>query len=211
MRMTLIVGSLLLIGLLCALMASTTQQPTPNPRPAAQQPTAGQLAEMKKQIESLSGRVTVLEAANTGLRTRLFTVEVAQNANQSATLDLTSHQFQRLDSSTGTFLVLVQDAIPYLDGYKIILKIGNTSSAKFSGFKLKVKWNRKYDFEKYTADSYSQWNKEMHDRELSFVEDLKPGAWNKVTLVLPSTTNNQLGYFLISIETDSISLIDGSN
>ena len=211
MRMTLIVGNLLVIGLVSTLVASTTQQPMENPHPAAQQPGPGQLTEMKKKIESLTERVIALETANGGLQNRMMSIQFAQNANQSAVLDLASHQYQRVDSSTGIFLVSVQDAVPYLDGYKILLKIGNPQFATFSGFKLKVKWNRKFDYEQYTSDSFSQWNQAMRDREIPFVDELKPGAWNTVTLVLPSTTSSQLEYFMISIETDTVSLITGNS
>jgi hypothetical protein len=208
MRMTLIVASFIQMGLFCIPDSSMAQQAVTNPRLMPQQtrPASEQIAEMKKEIASLQTRIGALEKAKSDLEFRLFQLELSQNAHNTALLDLTSHEYQRLDTATGTFLVSFEDATPYLDGYRVTLSIGNPSFATFKGFKLKVKWNTKYDYAKYTTTSYEQWNKAMQERESSFVDELKPGAWNNITLLLPSTSNNQLGYFLLSMETSTVSL-----
>lgn len=208
MRVTLFVSIFLQITLLCVPNSVTGQQVQTSPRPSTQQsrPIPEQIADMRKEIDALKARISALETEKNKLLNRVFQVEMAQNANQSALLDLTSHAYQRIDSSTGTFLVSFEDATPYLDGYRVTLSIGNPSFATFKGFKLKVKWNAKYDWDKFTVDSYEKWGKATQERESSFVEELKPGAWNNVTLLLPSTSNNQLGYFLVSMETSTISL-----
>jgi TolA-binding protein len=208
MRMLSIVTSLLQVGLSCipdSLMAQQAQT-APRRSPQATRPSTEPTADMKKEIASLKARIDELETLKKDLQYRLVRVELTQNANQTALLDLTSHAYQRLDSSTGTFLISFEDATPYLDGYRVALSIGNPSFATFKGFKLHVKWNTKYDWANYTSTSYAEWNKTMQERDSSFVDELKPGTWNIVTLLLPSTTNSQLSYFLVSIETSTVSL-----
>ena len=208
MRKTSIVTCLLQVALFCMPGSLMAQQAVTTPRrpPQATRPGAEPIADMKKEIASLKARVNELETVKKDLQYRLVRVELSQNANQTALLDLTSHAYQRLDSSTGTFLISFEDATPYLDGYRVTLSIGNPSFATFKGFKLHVKWNTKYDWDKYTSVSYEQWEKAMQERESSFVDELKPGTWNIITLLLPSTNNSQLSYFLASMETSTVSL-----
>jgi len=138
-----------------------------------------------------------------GLKMRLWSLE---SAHQSITLDLASRNFGRLDTDTGMFLVSVQDASPYLDGYKLSLEIGNPFAATYKDFTLKVKWNKTYDWAKYTDESYAKWDKTTREKEISFTTSLEAGRWNKVDLILPSTAGDELGYFVLSMDTKIVSL-----
>jgi hypothetical protein len=100
----------------------------------------------------------------------------------------------------------VQDASPYLDGYRVTLHIGNPSFASYDGFELTVKWNSKYDWSNFDTSTFDTWQKSERNKELSFTNSLVLGKWNAVELILPSTTAQQLGYFMISMKTPVVSL-----
>jgi hypothetical protein len=178
----------------------------PQKQPTMPQVSQKQIQELKSQIAVLQDKVAASEAKASDLELRLIYLELAKSDYQSVSLDLTARSYLRLDTDTGLFLVSVQDASPYLDGYRITLNVGNPSFATYNGFKFKVKWNTKYDWTNYSAESYAKWRKANREKEVSFINSLGPGKWNKVELLLPSTSGDQLGYFQLSMETNTVSL-----
>jgi hypothetical protein len=77
----------------------------------------------------------------------------------------------------------VQDASPYLDGYRVTLHIGNPSFASYDGFELTVKWNSKYDWSNFDTSTFDTWQKSERNKELSFTNSLVLGKWNAVELI----------------------------
>jgi hypothetical protein len=165
-----------------------------------------QIGELSREVKALTAKVATSQDTIASLLVRLFKVESTQSAYESVNLDLASRSFQRLDSDSGSFLVSVQDASPYLDGYRVTLHIGNPSFASYDGFELTVKWNSKYDWSNFDTSTFDTWQKSERNKELSFTNSLVLGKWNAVELILPSTTAQQLGYFMISMKTPVVSL-----
>jgi hypothetical protein len=157
---------------------------------------------LQHQIIYLRREITALRKSLVDLRLRTLKLE----PNTYIELNLTSHDFVKLDTITGSSLVSVREVSPYLDGYRVVLNIGNLSFATYTGFKLRVNWNRSYDWDKWTEASYEAWDKALREKEVSFTDSLKPGTWNKVELLLPSTKADELGYFKLSMETETLSL-----
>jgi hypothetical protein len=103
-------------------------------------------------------------------------------------------------------LVSVDEPAPYLNGYKIRLSIGNPSFATYAGYELKIKWSKPYDWGGYTQTSYQEWNKAVQEKGISFPDSLQPGAWNSVDVILAPVSSDQLGYLLLSMTTNTVSL-----
>ncbi|MGH9718508.1 MAG: hypothetical protein ACRD4R_17505 [Candidatus Acidiferrales bacterium] len=166
---------------------------------------------MQQEIEALKTEVASLQRSmatsqSDALKLSLRVFQLESDKHQTVDLDLTSRNYLRIDTDQGMFLVAVQNVEPYLDGYKITLDVGNTSSATFHGFKLHSEWNTKYDWTHYTEASFDSWQKETRKRDDSFPEVLYPGRWNAVEVLLPSTSAGQLGFFEVSMETSEVSL-----
>jgi hypothetical protein len=177
------------------------------PAPPTAPTTQARIEKLQEQIEDLRKEITALKSSGVDLAGRLFKIEMSQNPYENVPFDLTSRSFQRVDTSTGIFLVSVLEASTYLDGYRVVLNIGNPSFATYTDFKLKIEWNRKYDWEKYTAASFGEWRKATREKEVTYPEPpLKPGSWNRVEVLLPSTRDDELAYFVLSMETPTISL-----
>jgi len=124
---------------------------------------------------------------------------------KSASFDLSSHEgCLRINSSSGYFLVSLQNVEPYLDGVKVHINIGNPVFATYNGFKLKVIWGEKLDL----TDDQDRWRSSLKEKEISFTETLRPGCWNKVNFVLSPIEPKNFGYMELSIQTDNISLIN---
>lgn len=62
---------------------------------------------------------------------------------KTATLDPDSKGYSYVSTDKGVFLFTVDGAEPFLDGHKIILRIGNPMNMTFSGFKLKVRYGKR--------------------------------------------------------------------
>ena len=180
-----------------------------HPAPPTPQTAQARIEKLQEQIEDLRKEITALKSSLGDLGGRVFKIELSQNPNENVSFDLTSRNFQRVDTSTSTFLVAIREASPYLDGYRVVLDIGNPSFATYTNFKVKIKWNRKYEG-KYTAASYvewKEWNKATREKEVTFPDPpLKPGSWNRVEVLLPSTKDDELAYFVLSMDTPTISL-----
>lgn len=196
------VRRILLAGLILVFVSSiqgeaqTQKVSTPSSTPQKQ------IDELKSQIAALHVKVSSLEKSVGDCQTRLFKLELSKDAHKTVGLDMTSRDYQRIDTDTGMFLVSVEDASPYLDGYRIILNIGNPSYAAYKGFKLTANWNTVYK----DGLDFNQWIKTERTKEVSFTESLEPGQWNRIELLLPATTGEQLGFFALSMDTSTISL-----
>ncbi|MGB9242640.1 MAG: hypothetical protein WCC03_04750 [Candidatus Acidiferrales bacterium] len=134
-----LVGALFGLGFAITLPVSVmgqTRQATPDP----------QLASLRREVEQLKTTLKDLgeQLAKTKMDLAFFKI---QNAPRTwVELDPTTpHVYGRIDTSNGFFLVSVEETSPYLDGYRVVLNIGNPLSAEYSQFTVKAKWNKKYD------------------------------------------------------------------
>ena len=101
------------------------------------------------------------------------------------------------------FLFAVETVEPFLDGYKLRLRIGNPSNIRLEGFKLLVRYGKLSppipDFNKVAditplqsealnwKNLQESWEKSLQEMEIAFAEILRPGAWNSVDIALPGT------------------------
>ena len=169
------------------------------------QSSAREIAELRGQIAALQKKVEELESR---VNLAYLLLKDKQDRTDSVTLDLTEPTYQRLDTDNGFFLISSEQATPYLNGYKVTLKIGNPLSVSFSGFKATVKWGKTYDYKQYTSESYDAWQKALQEKQISFADVLERGTWNKVELVLAPATAEQLGYVNVSLSTNTVRMYE---
>jgi hypothetical protein len=198
-------GTILTIGLSCLpfnVIGQTKAQNVPQPSVAQQQreiaDLRGQISSLQKKVEELESRVSVV----------FDLLKYKQDRQDSVTLDLSERSYQRIDTDNGFFLISAEQAVPYLNGYKIVLKIGNPLSVSYSGFTAKIKWAKKYDYNQYAAESYDAWQKSVQEKEVSFTDDLERGTWNKIELIVTPATAEQLGYVNLSLSTNTVRMYE---
>jgi hypothetical protein len=154
-------------------------------------------------------RIKALERAQAGFVTDSVLwpqLRLYQQSQTEVAMDLTSRLFSRVDSEYGTFLVMIEDVVPYLDGYKIRLFIGNPSFATYFHSKIKVKWGSA--FRGISQNDVDQWSKGLRRQEYPLVQSLRAGSWNKAEIILSGTSAEETRYFEISLETPEISLLN---
>lgn len=166
------------------------------------------ISDLQKEVANLREQVGKLSKSLSEVETAVIKLRTDVDLYKEVELDLSApRKYQRLDATqgTGSFLISVQDAVPYLDGYKVHLNIGNPSAARYTGFKLKMKWAKHLPGDA-GWDSYLEWLKAIKEKEVSFTEPLMPGTWNKIEVILSPASADELGYFDVSVETDIIEL-----
>ena len=193
-------ATVLSVCLTCFPLNVTSQTETPSAPPS--------LADQQRQIADLMAQVAALQkkVEYFGSRESLLSSRMndKKDREDSVTLDLTHSTYQRLDTDNGFLLVSAEKAVPYLNGYKILLKIGNPLSVSYSGFTAKIKWAKYYDSNQFTNDSYAAWQKSIQQKESSFPDVLEKGSWKKVELIVAPATAEQLGYLKLSINTKTV-------
>lgn len=212
-----------LAGVLSLLFAPATvgaarsrprQASTPMPKPTmhsvgTNSSNAARVAKIQADLNSLEKEVGELSKTVEGMRSQLTRVEFSQftNSHGSITIDPASPKsYQRLDSNTGSFFVSLSDVVPFLDGYKVILNVGNPLDVTYSGFTLDVKWGPRYDYSKFSVPTYTAWSKQLREQKFPYADSLSPGAWNKVSVVISPAKAEDLGYLELSIETDTVQM-----
>lgn len=143
------------------------------------------LAELEKRLDALENRNAELS------------VEV--NQYRSALLDCGKPGYRRLDTNIGTLLVTCEDVQPFLDGFKLKLHLGNPSLLRYSGFEVHAKWMENMWDEVLEPEA-------VKSRTVSLPDELLPGTWSTVSIVIEPATAKELANLQVSIETDKLSL-----
>jgi hypothetical protein len=166
---------------------------------------------------SLAELFTKLESE---LRLEMFKLKQEVVPQRFAILDPTSKGYSLATTDKGVFLFSVDKAEPYLDGHKIFLRIGNLANATFSGFKLGVSYSKQKPIfpapqpgSTNEVSAFAEFQKErqiwlnsIRSTEISFADELQPGAWNVVDFTLKDTKPDQIAHLEVELKLDQLKL-----
>lgn len=128
-------------------------------------------------------------------------------APRQAVLDPTKKNFTPVERNGERFFIRCQDTTPYLDGYKVALAVGNPSSALYNGFKLTAVWGKALPVKKwFDAAAQKEWQSSLRTNEFTFTDELRPGTWNKVEIILSPAKSDELEYLAIGLQTGAVRL-----
>jgi hypothetical protein len=167
---------------------------------------------LQEQNESLSATVESLGKLVDDFWMRIVDLERA--SHRTVQLDPAAREFERLDTSLGTLAVAIRDVQPFADGVRVLLAIGNLTSAALGKVEINAKWGRRMPTHKTEKSGiaywkeYNLWAESLKQKTISLTHDLRPGHWNKVSLTLPDTPSQEFGYLEISIHSAAIALIE---
>lgn len=154
------------------------------------------LGSLKSQVSSLSQKLSNLN----------FKVSILESKPYgSAVLDPSEKGYSRVDTDQGSFLLAVRTVSPYLDGYRVVLDVGNLQDATYDGITLDSKWGKPWKFGGRV--SYTDWYKRLNEKKFVLTNTLLPGTWNRVPIVLSPAKADQLGYLEVSMKTSEVSLL----
>lgn len=187
------VRKLALFAILCANLAAQNTHPN---KPAQTDPSQARIASLEKKVADLEAKLKFDE----------FLIEQKQSRTEAVQLDPSSREFERIDSDSASFLVMVEDATPYLDGYRLMLKVGNPSNADFLNVKVKIRWSKPFEWKNYSDSAYAAWQKAIHEKEVTINERIRGGAWNRVSIDLTPCKADELGFLEASLKSPTIAL-----
>lgn len=129
---------------------------------------------LNAKVGSLEQKVKELEAANEKLFFDKLAAELS-GPQESLLFDPQENKgYQAARAPAGAVLVVLEKLEPYLDGYTVSLRLGNPTTAEYSGIQGKVKWGRLYD-----AKKDQEFNK-LGEKDIDLKDDLKAGSWTIV-------------------------------
>ena len=149
--------------------------------------TSSRLDAADKTIQTQAEKIEALEGRVNELESKVVMLDVSKDEYKSVTLDPSDRGFGRLDSSVGTFAVLIAQVSAHADGVRVRLQVGNLTTAAVSGGTFKAKWGPRMPKtgEKDWVKQYGSWRKSLSEKDIPFTEELRPGTWNNVNIVLP--------------------------
>ena len=130
-------------------------------------------------------------------------IDIAQLKQDSASFDPASPgSYQRINTDVGPLIVSLGSIEPYLDGYKVQLKVGNPLSVTFNGFVVRARWGPRYE----KGQDYAAGQAATQEKNTSRVEKLIPGSFASVDIILPSTVAKNVGFLSVGISVDQLSV-----
>src|SRR5258708_284503 len=154
-------------------------------------------------------RIGVLEEKVRALEKSVYDERIerlrTQYRYQHAEFDPTDSKFQRVDSDVSTFAVSVEDVAPFGDGVRVKLYLGNLSSATISGVTLSIEYGSRKPKDG-DDDATNKWYADMKTKDADITNQLLPGSWNPVSIVLPGIEPKNFGYMVLSIDHKTLSL-----
>ena len=160
-----------------------------------------EVAALKSEFKNISDpRVTLQSHEETLQDLYLRMIKAESHFHDLAEFDPAEKRFQRVDSQLQTFYVSVQDVKPYGDGQRIVLHIGNPSSASFNNIGFKIKWaSRPPELsEKNWIIKFREWGKTKKEKEVTITESLNAGSWSRTVVTIAPAKAEQFGWLEIS-------------
>jgi hypothetical protein len=200
-----------------ALLLGQQQPRPPVPKPAAVKPQAtlppaidpgvsalqSQISEMRKELEFLRGEVKKYDSWFEGRDSlaQFYREKVDSVIKQSVTLDPSEKGYGIITTNSGHFFVSLDNVEPFLDGYRIVLRIGNPYAITFRDVRINAAWNKKFPSD---ISKYNEWAQTRRTQEFSESTELKPASWTTFRLALTETKPDQLGYLEIKLSTAGV-------
>jgi hypothetical protein len=147
------------------------------------------VSELKSQMELLQRQI----------------IDLQDQVSTSAVVDPTTKSYSAINTRAGTLLVSVDKVEPYLDGFKIYLQIGNPMAVIYNGCELKVKYAKEFN-EQDGWDKYEDWKKTVKEKQFQVTNQLLPGQWNNVDIVIASVKPDEMKHLEVFIETNNVVL-----
>jgi hypothetical protein len=156
---------------------------------------------LEKEIISLHQTINTLKNNELmALKNDIYTLRIENAVKQLAIFTPSNTGFQLINTDSGILLVSLKNIEEYADGYKITFSIGNPSTATYSNASITLTYGPKD--KKYNSIDLAHAAK----YETDINQDLIPGYWNDVQIVLSNAKKEQLNYIWFTITPKTIEL-----
>lgn len=151
------------------------------------------------------------------LEVRLDFLEAGQRDLESKMLAVLPADFRGLasvDTGSGVLFIARGEAVPYLNGYKVKLNVGNPWVARILGADIKVRTGTPrptvdsvgFDIQKLKR-ARASWESGLKETDITVTEPLEPGKWISLEVLILPASSEQLGYMDVSIRVTQMTLL----
>jgi hypothetical protein len=175
---------------------------------SADNATAREIVDLRAELVRLREDLSVLETKQKGMLV-LFSQNIKASTEKiapiMATVDATSKGFSMVRTEYGAFSVAIDDVVPFLDGYKIKLRVGNLLNATFSDLEITADWSDScFDADGSVEDFEPCAEKSRKMIELA--DDLEPGTTTKIEIAFEKMSAEQLAALRIGLDAGTMAL-----
>lgn len=137
------------------------------------------------------------------LRRDFFRLQFRVSAleSQDASVSTEEQGYGIAKTNFGAFTVSTRAVTPYLDGFKVKLRIGNLTSAAFSGAKISVTWGPPFD-----EKNPEEYSKNRKTKEFSVTTRFPAGSFTDLEVALTPAKPGEVKTLSVGIQLDQLSL-----
>lgn len=165
-------------------------------QPPAQQTSNGNVAPLLARLDALEKKIEQLEAGHAVFRTKIDSLR-----NSAASINTEEETYSVANSTLGPFLIVCKSVTPYLDGYRILLNVGNTTNVTFRGLKISLDWSEAVPPK---GDYLAYWKARQKDVDVT--QTFHPGTYTAVNVTIGPATAGELKALTVSVEPNQLSL-----
>lgn len=152
--------------------------------------------------ELVTAKATAETASNMGVQNIFSLMKLEPKTTADFDPAAVEAGYEHIDTGVGPMLVSIGKTESYLDGIRVQVQLGNILNGMYRGGKITAFWNhRRGDQEDILA-----WGKTQKTQDFTFRDDLLPGRWTFVYLVLPATRPEAFGWLHLIVGTNAFSL-----
>lgn len=166
--------------------------------------TDAELVGLRGDISYLKKEAELLSEFRQETRSRLSTLEGSPGAATWAMFDPAGGKgYQYIATNVSPIIISFVDSSPIGDGTKVRLRIGNVSSATYTGVKLTVRYNTRVPED---PANVPVWNEAMKEVVRDEATELPAGSWAVVEVSLPGIKPDVLGHVVVQAHLDNLRL-----
>lgn len=143
-------------------------------------------ADLRTERDLLYARLDSLSARIDSLAMEMRFAKMEDSWNRIAFLKPGTDGYAIVRTEIGNLTMSLEDVTPYANGSRVVLRVGNTTSAVLTGVKATVEWG--------SVDSTGVPSGTPHSKEVTLTETLAAGSWNNLRVVLDGLPPADLGY-----------------
>jgi Protein of unknown function (DUF3251) len=105
-----------------------------------------------------------------------------------------------ISAPAGPVLVVLEKVEPYLDGFVVYLRLGNPTSAGYTGVTGTIKWGKKYDEKR--DETYNK----LEEKEFDVKDFIPSGTWTVVKFNIAPAKAEDVRRIIITPKFNTINL-----
>lgn len=154
---------------------------------------------LKDKVGALDGQIQVLKSQQ--IATLVERLSLPQAWAEFDPQD--QKKYTAIQAPAGVVLAVLEKVEPYLDGFTVSMRIGNPTTASYTGVKGKVRWGRQID-----VKQDEKYNK-LSEKEIDLTDSIPSGRWTIVNFNIAPAKSDEVRRIVFEPVFNSLRLAGG--